>query len=226
MWRPEKILYYETLSAYPVYLYKKYLNKNIPVFIHYHEYMSKEDYSQGMKLVRFFHKKEKFLYQRVKWISQTNPDRLEKFAENENLVELEKLFVLPNYPPLWWHSSHELSDPIPLKFIYIGALSLETMYTKQFADWVMMQKGKAVWDIHSFNVTGAAKKYFEDINSPYINLKGPVDYLQLPSILRNYQVGVILYNGSIPNYIYNAPNKESILEHAKQGGFPANAVLT
>ena len=24
--------------------------------------------------------------------------------------------------------------------------------------------------------------------------------------------------------IYNAPNKEMILEHAKQGGFPANAV--
>jgi len=29
----------------------------------------------------------------------------------------------------------------------------------------------------------------------------------LPETLAEYDIGIILYNGSIPNYVYNAPNK-------------------
>ena len=34
-----------------------------------------------------------------------------------------------------------------------------------------------------------------------------VDYEQLPGVLRKYDIGVVLYNGHIPNYVHNAPNK-------------------
>ena len=35
---PSVVFYYETLSSFPVYLYKKFFNRNAEVFIHYHEY--------------------------------------------------------------------------------------------------------------------------------------------------------------------------------------------
>ena len=41
----------------------------------------------------------------------------------------------------------------------------------------------------------------------YVQFKGHINYDNLPTTLNKYQVGVILYKGHIPNYVYNAPNK-------------------
>ncbi len=41
----------------------------------------------------------------------------------------------------------------------------------------------------------------------FVNSKGGIPYADLPFTLSVYDVGVILYKGHIPNYIYNAPNK-------------------
>jgi len=49
--------------------------------------------------------------------------------------------------------------------------------------------------------------FVNDLNSPYIEMKNSANYNDLPSILAGYHIGVILYNGSIPNYVINAPNK-------------------
>lgn len=35
----------------------------------------------------------------------------------------------------------------------------------------------------------------------------PIDYYELPKELIKYDIGLVLYKGHIPNYIYNVPNK-------------------
>jgi len=95
----------------------------------------------------------------------------------------------------------------PLKIIMVGALGFDTMYVKEFAEWIIQQNGKAIWDIYSLTISDEAKSYLESLHTNYITLKGSVEYKKLPAVFKNYNVGVILYKGHIPNYIYNAPNK-------------------
>lgn len=38
-------------------------------------------------------------------------------------------------------------------------------------------------------------------------LDSGINYSDLPGVIRAYDVGVILYNGHIANYVFNAPNK-------------------
>ena len=40
-----------------------------------------------------------------------------------------------------------------------------------------------------------------------IHIREGISYEELPNVLRKYDVGVVLYNGHIPNYVNNAPNK-------------------
>jgi hypothetical protein len=45
------------------------------------------------------------------------------------------------------------------------------------------------------------------LQTTFIQLKEGVDYDKLPFVLKKYDVGVVLYNGHIANYVLNAPNK-------------------
>jgi hypothetical protein len=45
------------------------------------------------------------------------------------------------------------------------------------------------------------------IDSKYINLFESINYFKLPEVLIKYDVGLTIYKGFIPNYIYNVPNK-------------------
>ncbi|HMG81454.1 MAG TPA: hypothetical protein VK559_00330, partial [Ferruginibacter sp.] len=101
--RPSAVLYYETISSYPAYLYKRFFNSKARIFIHYHEYTSTEEYSNGMKLNRYFHKHEKYLYPMAEWVSQTNEYRMQKFIKNLSSVTVANPRILPNYPPANWH---------------------------------------------------------------------------------------------------------------------------
>lgn len=204
---PQKILYYETLSSFPVFVYKKYFNAKVDVLIHYHEYTSPAEYLNGMRLVRYFHKMESYLYPKALWISQTNNDRLNMFIFDEELNSAKNVFVLPNYPPQEWQRHPTLKTELPLKIVYVGALSLETMYTKEFVEWVRSKKGIVSFDIFSSNITNEARAFILAERSENINLHEGIDYFSLPEKLPYFNVGIILYKGHIPNYIYNAPNK-------------------
>lgn len=204
---PGRILYYETLSSYPVYFYKKYINRKAKIYVHYHEYTSPGEYASGMKLVRFFHKKEKYLYDAATWISHTNDERLKKFVLDEGLKMDDRYKLMPNYPPLSWLSAEPPKIESQIKIIYVGALSLSTMYTREFVNWVLGMNGKVRLDIYSNNVTPDAQIYLQQLHLHDVHLFNGVDYDSLPHILKNYHVGVILYKGHIENYIHNAPNK-------------------
>jgi len=204
--RPVKVLYYETISALPAIFYKS-LYKNSSIFVHYHEYTTPQEYRIGMILTRFSHKLEKVFYSSFQWLSHTNEERLNKFGKDNLGIKFNKLAVLPNYPPKSWKITGVKATSIPVRVVYVGALSLSTMYTKEFCEWVASMNGKVLFDIYSYNIEEGVEDFLKRLNSSYIKLKGGINYNQIPDVLSNYNVGVILYKGHIPNYIHNAPNK-------------------
>lgn len=205
----QAVLYYETLSVYPVYFIKRYIKTKIKIFAHYHEYTSPDEYKSGMRLNRLFHRKERWLYRHSEWISHTNVDRLNMFKADEGIKNDEILQILPNYPPLSW-SLFPVADraTYPMRIVYAGAVGMDTMYISEFASWVLKQRGNVIWDIYSLNISEEAKLFLNTCTvGGNINVYDGVSYENLPGILKKYNVGVILYKGHIPNYIYNAPNK-------------------
>ncbi len=49
--------------------------------------------------------------------------------------------------------------------------------------------------------------YLSENKYQFTEIKGYVPYELMPSILSNYDIGVILYKGVIPNHIYAVSNK-------------------
>ena len=205
--RPTSVLYFETISSWPVWVYKRFFNKKCKIFIHYHEYSAPTEYAQGMILTRYFHRLEKEFYPYATWVSHTNEGRMDRFKKDLSPVSILNPHIIPNFPPKTWQrpAKHELNSPV--KIVYVGALSLTTMYTKEFSKWVVDQKGKVVWDIFSYNHSAEAIEYIQSLPVAFVRMHHGVAYDQLPDLLAGFDVGVILYNGHIPNYVYNAPNK-------------------
>ena len=206
--RPDRILYVDPISVYPAYLYKRFVKSNAALMVHYHEYTSPQEYLQpGMTLIRYFHRKEQWLYSRLNWISHTNEDRLTRFLQDEGLQRSTTSHIMPNYPgDSWLINAGKQSSP-PVKIIYVGAVSRDTMHFDPFVTWILKMNGQYTFDIYSFNVSERDKKWLQQCHPQYIKFYDGVDYQALPSIISRYDVGVILYNGHIPNYVINAPNK-------------------
>jgi len=209
--RPHRILYYETYSAFPVYIYKRFVNPKVEVFIHCHEYFSPEWWrTTATSLLRFYFKCEKsYLYPNAKWISHTNNERLQLFSKDIGIPDLPVGRVFPNYPPSAWRKlTTPKDDGLPIKMVYVGSFgSMDTLYIKEAVQWVKQLEGKATLDVYSFEIPPYIKQYIDSTDCPFISLKGPVNYYELPGILQHYQVGLILYKGTTKNFTYNAPNK-------------------
>ncbi len=205
--RPGTVLYYDTISSFPAYCYKRFFNRSCRLFIHYHEYMTTDEYNNGMVLLRWFHRLEKKIYNEASWVSQTNQERMDFFMADMPGVQIKNRFIVPNFPPYSWKNEKKALVTYPVRFIQTGALGMDSMYVKEFAEWIIGQQGKASWDIYSLTISDAVKNYFTSLQTNLINFKGSVNYSDLPVLLKQYDVGVVLYKGHIPNYIYNAPNK-------------------
>jgi hypothetical protein len=210
-YKPQKILYYESISALPALLYKILWNINVEILVHYHEYTSPEEYQSGMALNRIIHKLEQWNYKSYKWISHTNQTRAYLFSKDNMGYNIPKIQILPNYPPRSWSRHHgyvkKKNPSNSLKLVYVGALCTETMYTKELCKWVSQQHGNVILDFWSQNISDYAEAYFKANTFKWVNLRGGVNYNQLPTVLSDYDIGVILYKGHIPNYVHNAPNK-------------------
>lgn len=204
---PKKLMYFETLSAWPVYIFKRYFRKDADIFIHYHEYMSIDDYSRGMFLNRYFHSLEKKIYKSANWVSHTNDFRMDMFKKDLSPVVVFNSYILPNYPPKSWSVTPKTSTGVPIKMVFVGAISMQTMYVAEFANWVNTQNGRVQWDIFSHNYSRDVLQFFNELKSNWITLNDAVRYADLPQKLRSFDIGIILYKGSIKNHIYSAPNK-------------------
>lgn len=205
--RPAAVLYFETFSAFPAVLYKKYVSPKSSLLIHYHEYITPQEYKDGMRLLRWFHRLERKIYGRAAWISHTNTARLRRFAADMHGVAMPENHVFPNYPPRGWARPVKSPPVTALKTVYIGAFSLDTMYVREYAAWVLAQKGAVTWDIYSLNITGDARAFILGLPGDWVKLHPGIEYDDLPDTLVKYDVGLILYTGHIPNWVDNAPNK-------------------
>ena len=209
IFRPKAVLCYETYSVFPIFVYSRFF-RDIRVFVHFHEYTSPGEITQSSLYMKWLHKLEHKLLKDAEWISQTNEDRARMFQTDRELYD-QKIQVLPNYPPLFWYQSEKSEQGDPIKLVYVGALSMDTMHTEAFVNWVRSRQGKFILDIYSDNVSEEARKFLKGIEEDGIRLKSAVSYYELPDVLTGYDVGVVLYNGHIPNYVYNVPNK--VLEY-------------
>jgi hypothetical protein len=208
--KPTKIVYFESFSVWPVYIYKKYFNRSVEIIIHYHEYFSPYWYENGMRLVKYYHKLESnFMYRKASWISQTNKDRMSLFLKDNVMINPSICRILPNYPPSNWflgNGNKKVSKPI--KSVYIGTLSLDYSYIEEYCNWVISKKGDILFDIYGYNYNEDTLNYLKSIESDYINFyESGIDYHHIPKILKAYDVGLILYKAITENFKYNAPNK-------------------
>jgi len=180
-----------------------------------------------MKQVTYFHTLEKkWLYPHAKWISETNNERLQLFRTDHPYLRVEQLEIMPNYPPRSWqqqvqqppspHQPLNLSTtqplnpltPQPLKIVYVGSLSLENTYLKEFCEWVIGFDGKIQFDIFSFNLHKDVELYISSINKNYISLqKDGIEYKSIPSIISKYDVGIIFYKAYSHNVVNCVSNK-------------------
>lgn len=210
--KPSLIIVYETYSVFPLYIYTK-LVPNVISIIHYHEYLSMAELQRSSVYFKLLNLFEKKLFKKVNYISHTNQDRIALFLKDYPNIKLQKMLLTPNYPPSNWYSVGKLKRKQyknvneTIKLIHVGALSLNTMYTTELVNWVIGQNGKFIVDFYSNNVSEDAKLYFESLNNDYVKLHSSVNYFKLPDLLIEYDIGLTLYNGHIPNYVFNIPNK-------------------
>lgn len=206
---PNRVLYYESISFAPVYFYVAFcrlFGKVVQVFCHYHEYNTQEEYNNGMRLNRWLHEKEKLFYKKFDWISQTNSDRLRLF-KFDNDLNGEKLFVMPNYPPASWKKIRTRRTSFPIRFVLVGVVDYNSMHIKEFKDWLLSLKGNATWDIYTFTSDTDTIVRLIDGAGDLIKVHKGVSYYDLPALLTLYDIGLVLYNGHMVNYVFNAPNK-------------------
>ena len=207
---PDVVLYYESSSAFAPYLYKKLKGEKVSICAHYHEYTRIEDYKlPGMRIHRVARKlEEKYLLRRCTWVSQTNKYRLDFFRKDYPFLTDAQCHVLPNYPPCSWKVSIKRHKGGPIKCVLIGSLSLKATYIKDFANWILKQKGNVTVDFYSFNYHEEIKDFFKEINSPFFTLHSAgIPYHAIPTLLSGYDVGLMLYKPYSLNVIYCETNK-------------------
>jgi hypothetical protein len=207
--RPSHLAWFETLSSFPAIIYYFFRLKKPILFVHYHEYESLAEIQNGMFLSRVFHQLEKKIYPKLRWLSQTNQDRMNLFVNDNPEVNSRSLKIMPNYPPRWWRNclTKIESDTKVIKLVYVGALSAETTYLKELMQLIHRANGRLTCDFYSFSIDEKTQNLFDQFKSPNICFKGAISQKDFPIIISQYHIGLILYKGHIPNYIYNAPNK-------------------
>lgn len=208
--KPNTVMYYESISAFPVYIYKRYINKNANVYIHYHEYSTEDEYNApGRKLFAMNHRIErKWLYTHSHWISHTNNKRIELFLEDCPMVDRKCVHVLPNYPPKSWRCKSKRHDGDVCKCVYVGSLSMNDTFVMEFCEWVERQKGRVTFDMFSFNFHKGTMDAVNALNCPYIHFhKEGIAYKEIPNLLDGYDVGILLYKANSINFQWNETNK-------------------
>lgn len=211
--KPEKLMYFETISAFPC-IYYKLLNPKTELFVHYHEYTSPCEYKNGMFINRLNYALEKKYIKNFDWISHTNDDRMNLFVKDNIIENRDNLEIFPNYPTNNWIESARvnfLTGPAPgikcKKLVYIGSLSFQDTYIREICEFVHANQEEFQLNIYSMTYQKDVIEYISSLDSKNIRFHGKIDYQNIPNELMKYNIGLILYKGTVPNFVYNAPNK-------------------
>lgn len=207
--RPDVVVVYETLSIFPAYIFSKVFKKK-KIHVHYHEYMSIKEKKAASLYMKFLLLCERNLLKKVT-CSQTNEDRKAMFLKDNTYLHTGNLEVYPNLPPkTWWrdYGQHKIAwQGGKIKLVYVGVLDAETMYLKEVLQWVSQHPNELELTLFSQDVSLSARKLFSQFKSDNILLKSALEYNTLPQELIKHDVGLVLYKGHIPNYVFNVPNK-------------------
>lgn len=210
--KPKNILCIESISAIPLRIYQILFGLNkMKVFIHYHEYFSMEDYKEQSFFERLGRKVEIPILEKALWISHTNKNRLQFFKNDFPALDATKLHIMPNYPSKLWQNSsldsfflkNEKAKSL-VRILHIGSLSFEGMYLQEALDYFGNNENYQL-DFYSHTKDENIIAKFKNYNN--VKFMGSLKYENLPKLKGNYDVGLVLYNGSSLNFIYNAPNK-------------------
>lgn len=211
---PSHILCYETLSVWPVFFFSL-INRKVRVHIHYHEYTSLNEINNSSKYYKLLHLLEKKIWLKKNVsISHTNKDRKLLFLKDNPLLSEEKIKVFPNLPPKDWYKQSKKLRTVKkkspnLKLVHVGAVGLESTFVIEVIEWVVAQEGRCHLDFYISNTTGSTEQYLKTISAkyPFVKIFDTIQYYDLPKILSIYDIGLVMYKGHIPNYVYNVPNK-------------------
>lgn len=205
------VLYFESISAWPALMLKRIKGKRIKVMVHYHEYMDPHDRTQETFLSKWLHHMEKKMYHCFSSISHTNEVRLQMFKDDNDLNNLPaSLFrFIPNYPPGSWlkeQKNHCINEKVK-KLVFVGSLGYDSMYLQEVMDWLSIHEKEFALDIYSYNIDEKAKQALQNQSLNNIRFCGGADYAALPSILKKYDVGLVIYKPFSQNTIHAVSNK-------------------
>lgn len=207
--RPDVVIVYETLSVLPAYVFARIFPKK-KIHIHFHEYLSIPEKNRASKYMKFLFKCEDMLLQKCT-SSQTNEDRRELFLKDNFKLKKQNVLVFPNMPPKsWWTEYGQHKKPWnggKIKLVYVGVLDSETMYLEEVLRYVSQHPDELELTLFSQDVSLSARKLIVRFQSVNICINAALDYSILTKELIKHDIGLVLYKGHIPNYIYNIPNK-------------------
>jgi hypothetical protein len=81
------------------------------------------------------------------------------------------------------------------------------MYLKEISEWVLQNKASLSLDFYSNNIDYKAKNFLQTVKDDCITFHGGCNYEDLPLILKEFDVGLVIYKPVSDNWIYNVPNK-------------------
>jgi hypothetical protein len=209
--RPKSVLYFETLSSWPALMYKKIKGSKVRLLAHYHEYCSPQEYANNMLLTKVLHRKEIKMYPHsYHWISQTNEVRLQKLITDNQLESTHHsvFHTMPNYPSRYWaRRKTNYGTSKKVRLVYVGSLGYDTTYLKELAEWVVKNKGHFTLDLYSHNTDEKTIAFLDSLKAEGVKFHGAINYSEMPEVLANYDVGIVIYKPVSDNWIQNAPNK-------------------
>ena len=208
--KADVVLYFETLSSWPALMYKKLKKNKVKLFLHCHEYTAPADY-KNMRLNEAMHRIESKMYTRdYEWISHTNEVRLSQFRTDNNLNEVDnKIFhIIPNYPPKSWKKHRtEFGSTIKTRLVFVGSLGYDNMYLEETINWVALNKDHLSLDIYAYNIDEKAVGLLQNKGHDCVTYLGGINYEDLPKILKNYDVGLVMYKPFSYNTVIAISNK-------------------
>jgi hypothetical protein len=211
--RPSKIIYFDTNSCPGVFITKfmgKFLRWNVDVVAHHHEYESfveKRNSSFSTRLSFYFESRN---FGSIHLYSQTNLERLNLFLkdiDSNSFVKPRNTFVLPNFPPNSWYQFKEPNSgkhSNDIRMLFIGTLNFDSCYLHELFNF-LKNNSDVYCDFYLSNYEEFTLSHYASLKN--INFFKPKEYLDLPEIIRNYNVGLILYKPIHFNLVYNETNK-------------------
>ena len=96
-----------------------------------------------------------------------------------------------------------------VRLIYVGSVSMCDTFIGPLVEWLLtIPSSGLTLDVFAYNTDKVTREFLRQAHGEIVRFhERGVDYDELPALLRQFDVGVILYRCRTVNYQYNASNK-------------------